>query len=106
MVTWGNRGASSSRLRTHPQNLIRVMPAKGARWTAVGTGKSASRAEPGSARREPTACSIGRGVKEGAHGETMGSPVIADPGHAGEGSEMAVPRCLTIAGSDSGGGAG
>jgi len=26
-------------------------------------------------------------VKEGAHGGTMGSPVIADPGHAGEGSE-------------------
>jgi hydroxymethylpyrimidine/phosphomethylpyrimidine kinase len=32
-------------------------------------------------------------VKEGAHGGTMGSPVL-------------IPRCLTIAGSDSGGGAG
>jgi hydroxymethylpyrimidine/phosphomethylpyrimidine kinase len=49
MVTWSYRGASSPRLRTHPLNLIRVMPAKG--------------------------------VNE-------------------------VPRCLTIAGSDSGGGAG
>ena len=37
--------------------------------------------------------------KEGAHGGTMGFPVL------GEGSLM-VPRCLTIAGSDSGGGAG
>jgi hydroxymethylpyrimidine/phosphomethylpyrimidine kinase len=39
-------------------------------------------------------------VKEGAHGGTMGSPVLT-----GEGSEL-IPRCLTIAGSDSGGGAG
>ena len=45
-----NRGASSPRLRTHPLNLIRVMPAKGV--------------------------------------------------------DLTVPRCLTIAGSDSGGGAG
>jgi hydroxymethylpyrimidine/phosphomethylpyrimidine kinase len=37
--------------------------------------------------------------KEWAHGGTMGSPVLS------EGSLM-VPRCLTIAGSDSGGGAG
>src|SRR5919199_1127869 len=44
-------------------------------------------------------------VKEGAHGGTMGSPVPADPGHAGEGRKL-VPRCLTIATSDSGGGAG
>jgi hydroxymethylpyrimidine/phosphomethylpyrimidine kinase len=34
-------------------------------------------------------------VKEGAHGGTLGSPVL-----------RLVPRCLTIAGSDSGGGAG
>ena len=47
-----------------------------------------------------------RGVKEGAHGGTLGSPVLTDPGHAGEGSDVAVRRCLTIAGSDSGGGAG
>jgi hydroxymethylpyrimidine/phosphomethylpyrimidine kinase len=33
------------------------------------------------------------------------TPVEPDPGHAGEGSAL-VPRCLTIAGSDSGGGAG
>jgi hydroxymethylpyrimidine/phosphomethylpyrimidine kinase len=33
-------------------------------------------------------------------------PVEPDPGHAGEGSSLSVPRCLTIAGSDSGGGAG
>jgi hydroxymethylpyrimidine/phosphomethylpyrimidine kinase len=32
-------------------------------------------------------------------------PVEPDPGHAGEGSAL-VPRCITIAGSDSGGGAG
>jgi hydroxymethylpyrimidine/phosphomethylpyrimidine kinase len=50
MVTWSYRGASLARLRTHPLNLIRVMPAKGVNLT--------------------------------------------------------VPRCLTIAGSDSGGGAG
>ncbi|MGH2921060.1 MAG: bifunctional hydroxymethylpyrimidine kinase/phosphomethylpyrimidine kinase [Gaiellaceae bacterium] len=31
--------------------------------------------------------------------------MLADPGHAGEGRKL-VPRCLTIAGSDSGGGAG
>jgi hydroxymethylpyrimidine/phosphomethylpyrimidine kinase len=34
------------------------------------------------------------------------TPVEPDPDHAGEGSSMSVPRCLTIAGSDSGGGAG
>jgi hydroxymethylpyrimidine/phosphomethylpyrimidine kinase len=34
------------------------------------------------------------------------TPVEPDPGNAGEGSEVAVPRCLTIATSDSGGGAG
>src|SRR5262249_5159930 len=50
MVALAYRGASFARLRTHPSNLIRVMPAKGV--------------------------------------------------------NMSVPRCLTIAGSDSGGGAG
>src|SRR4029450_13660829 len=50
MLASAYRGASSPRLRTHPLNLIRVMPAKGVNLT--------------------------------------------------------VPRCLTIAGSDSGGGAG
>jgi hydroxymethylpyrimidine/phosphomethylpyrimidine kinase len=50
MLASSYRGASSPRLRTHPLNLIRVMPAKGVNLT--------------------------------------------------------VPRCLTIAGSDSGGGAG
>jgi len=50
MVTWSYRGASLARLRTHPLNLIRVMPAKGV--------------------------------------------------------DLTVARCLTIAGSDSGGGAG
>src|SRR5918996_4633587 len=34
------------------------------------------------------------------------TPVEPDPGNAGEGREILVPRCLTIAGSDSGGGAG
>ena len=38
--------------------------------------------------------------KEGAHGGTMGSPVLTGGGRA------LVPTCLTIAGSDSGGGAG
>src|SRR5699024_3964014 len=33
------------------------------------------------------------------------TPVEPDPGHAGEGSAL-VQRCITIAGSDSGGGAG
>jgi hypothetical protein len=32
-------------------------------------------AEPGSARREPALCSKSEGVKEGAHGGTLGSPV-------------------------------
>jgi hydroxymethylpyrimidine/phosphomethylpyrimidine kinase len=50
MVALAYRGASFARLRTHPLNLIRVMPAKGV--------------------------------------------------------DLTVPRCLTIAGSDSGGGAG
>jgi hydroxymethylpyrimidine/phosphomethylpyrimidine kinase len=34
------------------------------------------------------------------------TPVEPDPGHAGEGSRLPVPRALTIAASDSGGGAG
>ncbi len=34
------------------------------------------------------------------------TPVEPDPGHAGEGSSLGVPRALTIATSDSGGGAG
>jgi hydroxymethylpyrimidine/phosphomethylpyrimidine kinase len=38
-------------------------------------------------------------------GEAEITPVEPDPGHAGEGSTL-VPRCITIAGSDSGGGAG
>src|SRR5947209_18996782 len=42
-----------------------------------------------------------RGAPDGAEI----TPVEPDPGHAGEGSAL-VPRCITIAGSDSGGGAG
>ena len=38
-------------------------------------------------------------------GEAEITPVEPDPGHAGEGSAL-IPRCITIAGSDSGGGAG
>jgi hydroxymethylpyrimidine/phosphomethylpyrimidine kinase len=34
------------------------------------------------------------------------TPAEPDPGHAGEGRKLIVPRCLTIATSDSGGGAG
>src|SRR6266536_2134743 len=86
MLASAYRGAPSSGLRSHPQNLIRIMPAKGARWSEVGTRKSAPRAEPGFARREPNLCSNVRGAKEGAHGGTMGSPVLTDPDHAGEGS--------------------
>src|SRR5262249_32512661 len=41
----------------------------------------------------------------GAAGAAEITPVEPDPGHAGEGSGL-VPRALTIAGSDSGGGAG
>ena len=37
--------------------------------------------------------------------EAENTPAEPDPGHAGEGRKL-VPRCLTIAGSDSGGGAG
>jgi hydroxymethylpyrimidine kinase/phosphomethylpyrimidine kinase len=43
---------------------------------------------------------MSRAAKEGVHGGTMGCPV-----RAGEGRSL-VPRVLTIAGSDSGGGAG
>src|SRR6266545_2256281 len=68
------------------------MPAKGVGWTGVGPSRSAPRAEPGSARREPRMRLQAAGVKEGAHGGTMGSPVLKpeepDPGHAGEGSWM------------------
>src|SRR5947209_7005702 len=42
-----------------------------------------------------------RGAPDGAEI----TPVEPDPGHAGEGSAL-VPRCITIAGSDAGGGAG
>jgi len=42
-----------------------------------------------------------RGAPDGAEI----TPVEPDPGHTGEGSAL-VPRCITIAGSDSGGGAG
>src|SRR6266508_3992499 len=66
------------------------MPAKGVGWT--GPSRSAPRAEPGWARREPRLRLHAAGVKEGAQGGTMGSPVLKpaepDPGHAGEGSWM------------------
>src|SRR5438477_499425 len=39
------------------------------------------------------------------HGAEI-TPAEPDPGHAGEGSRLPVPRALTIAASDSGGGAG
>jgi hypothetical protein len=55
------------------------------------TERSAPRAEPGLARREPRLRLHAAGVKEGAHGGTMGFPVLKpaepDPGHAGEGRE-------------------
>src|SRR5262245_66570248 len=38
--------------------------------------------------------------------EAENTPAEPDPGHAGEGVDLRVPRCVTIAGSDSGGGAG
>ena len=46
--------------------------------------------------------SLDRGAPSGAEI----TPVEPDPGHAGEGSGVRVPRALTIATSDSGGGAG
>jgi hydroxymethylpyrimidine/phosphomethylpyrimidine kinase len=68
-------------LRSHPLNLIRLAPAKGG--GTIDT-RSATPPQAGFASRRLTAR----------------SPVLT-----GEGSEL-VPRCLTIAGSDSGGGAG
>src|SRR6266511_528540 len=66
------------------------MPAKGVGWT--GPSRSAPRAEPGWARREPRLRLHAAGVKEGAQGGTTGTPVLkpaeTDPGHAGEGSWM------------------
>src|SRR5215213_8875022 len=68
------------------------MRAKGVGWTGEGPSRSAARAEPGLARREPRLRLRAAGVKEGAHGGTTGSPVPKpaepDPGHAGEGSWM------------------
>src|SRR5688572_10344279 len=49
----------------------------------------------------PMLLSPDRGAPEGAEN----IPAEPDPGHAGEGRKL-VSRCLTIAGSDSGGGAG
>jgi hydroxymethylpyrimidine/phosphomethylpyrimidine kinase len=50
----------------------------------------------------PMLASAYRGAPTGAEI----TPVEPDPGHAGEGSTLRVPRALTIATSDSGGGAG
>src|SRR5256885_10756561 len=58
------------------------------------------RRRPGFARPELESLGCVRCAKEGAHGGTMGPPVLT-----GEGRRL-VPRALTIAGSDSGGGAG
>ena len=57
----------SPRLRTHPLNLIRLVPAKGEKWPQVGTRGIVERAEPGLARREP------KGVFESAGREGGGS---------------------------------
>src|ERR687897_3705884 len=50
---------------------------------------------------EPMLLSPRRGAPQGAEN----TPAEPDPANTGEGSRL-VPRCLTIAGSDSGGGAG
>jgi hydroxymethylpyrimidine/phosphomethylpyrimidine kinase len=55
---------------------------------------------PGFARPELGAAGDSKEPKEEVHGGTQGSPVLT-----GEASAL-IPRCLTIAGSDSGGGAG
>jgi hydroxymethylpyrimidine/phosphomethylpyrimidine kinase len=59
------------------------------------------RREQAAAEARPDANVRGPGCLE----EAEITPVEPDPGHAGEGSAL-VPRCITIAGSDSGGGAG
>src|SRR5215216_2150653 len=68
------------------------MPAKGVGWRGEGPSRAPPRAEPGLARREPRLRLQAASEKEGAHGGTMGSPVLKpaepDPGHAGEGSWM------------------
>src|SRR5262249_14164899 len=57
--------------------------------------------------RSRAACTCGVRVRSPGclAGEAEITPVEPDPGHAGEGSAL-IPRCITIAGSDSGGGAG
>ena len=74
MVALAYRGASLARLRTHPLNLIRVMPAKGV-FLKV-RNQHEPWAEPGFARRKPWLSRTEACVKEGAHGGTMGSPVL------------------------------
>src|SRR5437764_12948151 len=94
MLAWPDRGAPAG-LRSHPSNLIRFAPAKG-----VEVGEEEVPRRPGFARPELCTKREARPAKEGAHGGTRGSPVLT-----GEGSAL-IPTCLTIAGSDSGGGAG
>jgi hydroxymethylpyrimidine/phosphomethylpyrimidine kinase len=55
-------------------------------------------------RAPPASAGVGF-AHRGASREAEITPVEPDPGHAGEGRAL-VPRCITIAGSDSGGGAG
>src|SRR5919197_6754775 len=64
-------------------------------WRALRVAAEGGLAPPRGPLRRASALREG-----GRHGGTMGSPMPT-----GEGSEL-VPRCLTIAGSDSGGGAG
>src|SRR5919197_2109179 len=64
-------------------------------WRALRVAAEGGLAPPRGPLRRASALREG-----GRHGGTMGSPMPT-----GEGSEL-IPRCLTIAGSDSGGGAG
>src|SRR6266511_2896458 len=95
MVAWPHRGALWAEITpVEPDPVSTGEGRKNARQTiciAAAGGLRPPKASP--ADRIAT-------NKEGVHGGTMGSPVLT-----GEGSAL-VPRCLTIAGSDAGGGAG
>jgi hydroxymethylpyrimidine/phosphomethylpyrimidine kinase len=73
-------------------------------------GRQARKREATSAERVARAAPEASGSRSrpqgGARGGTRGSSAAADPVRIGEGSYRIVPRCLTIATSDSGGGAG
>src|SRR3954447_2977053 len=83
-----------------PRSRARA-PARGRPPAARGRGASRRRREQAATGARPDA----NVRRPGCLGEAEITPVEPDPGHAGEGGAL-VPRCITIAGSDSGGGAG